>query len=151
MMTDKELSERSKRLGEAFASAVAKAAAAAGAQKKLAEITGIHQSRISDYANGRYDFSKLTVGTLLRLFPDLEIAYNGGDGGENVWKEDEMGAEIERRILILFRRLPRESKLLWYESLVKLCCDTPSVSAFEAGKTAREISSPERPEGAACN
>ena len=134
MMTDKELSERSKRLGEAFASAVARAAAEAGSQKKLSEATGIHQSRISDYANGRYDFSKLTVGTLLRLFPDLEIVCRGNEGVENIGDEDAMWAEIERRVLCLFRRLSPTNKLLWYENLAKSCGGTFPVPDSGAGK-----------------
>ena len=119
-MTEDDIIKQTRRLEEAFKSAVADAITSAGTQKKLAEQTGIHQSRISDYSNGNYDFSNLTVGTLIKLFPHLEIIYNQD---EPVADDDAMTA-IEHRLLTLFRRLPVNDKILCYENVAKTYGDT---------------------------
>ena len=114
MMNEDNFTKQSKRLENVFKAATAAAISAAGTQKKLAEQTGIHQSRISEYVNGNYDFSSLTLGTLIKLFPDLDICYNIGP----VQEDDAMKA-IEQRLLLLFRRLPVNEKILCYENVVK--------------------------------
>lgn len=113
-MNEDNFTKQSKRLENVFKATMAAAISAAGTQKKLAEQTGIHQSRISEYVNGNYDFSSLTLGTLIKLFPDLDICYNTEPANE----DDTMKA-IEQRLLLLFRRLPVNEKILCYENVIK--------------------------------
>ena len=114
-MDDEQIKANAEKLAADFASAMAAAIKKAGSQKSLAEQTGIHQSRISDYVNANYDFCNLTVGTLIRLFPDLDIIYQQpgdrkGDGSNIV-------ATIEKRLLAMFRRLNDEDKILCFEMM----------------------------------
>lgn len=114
-MDDEQVKANAEKLAADFASAMAAAIKKAGSQKSLAEQTGIHQSRISDYVNANYDFCNLTVGTLIRLFPDLDIIYQQpgdrkGDGSNIV-------ATIEKRLLAMFRRLNDEDKILCFEMM----------------------------------
>ena len=60
-------------LQQQFISALREAIAEAGSQVELAKKIGMQQGRISDYLKGRYEFENMTVGTLLKLFPDLDI------------------------------------------------------------------------------
>lgn len=128
-MIEDHFIEQKKRLSDAFEAAMADAIKAAGTQKKLAEQTGIHQSRISEYSQGNYDFSNLTVGTLIKLFPNLDIVYNINEAGNN----DEAISAIEQRLLTLFRRLPVNDKILCYENIAKTYGDT-----FEATQQRKE-------------
>ena len=115
MRSEEENTAIVKAFAKDFRAAMLKAIQKAGSQKKLAEETGIHQSRISDYANGQYDFGSLTVGTLIKLFPELEILYFRSKlQAEN---DDDMAAAIERRMLAMFRSLPTENKVLCFEMM----------------------------------
>ena len=62
-------------LADDFLEAMKEALKAYGSQKSFSQASGIHQSRISDYSNGNYDFENLTVGTLHKLFPNMRIIY----------------------------------------------------------------------------
>ena len=62
-------------LKENFMKALSEAIGRAGSQTMLAKNSGMQQSRISDYLSGRYDFYNITIGSLLKLFPELEIHY----------------------------------------------------------------------------
>lgn len=62
-------------LAEDFILAMREACRIAGSQSNLSKKTGIHQSRISDYVNGRYDFDNITIGTLRKFFPQVKIVY----------------------------------------------------------------------------
>ena len=128
-MTEDDMIKQTKRLEAVFKAAVEEAISTAGTQKKLAEQTGIHQSRISDYSNGNYDFSNLTVGTLIKLFPNLDIIYNP----EAAAISDDAITAIEHRLLTLFRRLPVNDKILCYENIAKTYGDT-----FEATQQRKE-------------
>ena len=114
-MNDTSLRNRSSKLSEAFVAAMAAAVSAAGSQKALSELTGIHQSRISDYANGQYDFNNLTVGTLIKLFPELEIIYHAGKHPGS--DADQIFDKMEKRIMTMFRQLCDEDKLLCFEMM----------------------------------
>ncbi len=114
-MDENELKDRAKKLSGEFVAAMIAAVSAAGSQKALSEQTGIHQSRISDYSNGNYDFSNLTVGTLIRLFPDLEIIYHHGQ--ENLAGAEEVFDKMEKRILAMFRKLGDDEKVLCFEMM----------------------------------
>lgn len=114
MRTEEELSRLSKIFAEAFQAAMAESIRRAGSQKKLAEETGIHQSRISDYANGLYDFGSMTIGTLIKLFPELEILYFRQPGEATA---DAMAEAVERRLLAMFRRLSTDNKVLCFEMM----------------------------------
>ena len=106
-------------LAEAFSRAVARAIKKAGSQKELSAQTGIHQSRISDYVNSRYDFSNLTVGTLIKLFPRLNIIYNihGAEGADS----DRLLEEMEQRIITNFRHLSMSDKIVLFEEISNFC------------------------------
>ena len=120
-MLEERISEQTLRLGKAFTVAVAEAIAKAGSQKKLSDAIGIHQSRISDYVNGNYDFSNLTIGTLIRLFPELEIMYFSDSSS---LQKDDAITVMEQRMLLLFRRLSVNDKVLCYENMAKTYGDT---------------------------
>ena len=130
-MKDEQLELQIKRLGNAFTLAMSNAIKDAGSQKKLSEQTGIHQSRISDYVNGNYDFSNLTQGTLIRIFPELEIIYSSQD---DIAKCDDAISAIENRMLILFRRLSLGDKILCYENMARTYGDD-----FEKTRKDKEI------------
>lgn len=110
---------RQSELTEAFSRAVARAIKKSGSQKELAAQTGIHQSRISDYVNSRYDFSNLTVGTLIRLFPKLDIIYNTHDGASA--DSDRLLEEMEKRIIANFRHLSLSDKIVLFEEISNFC------------------------------
>lgn len=106
-------------LAEAFSRAVAQAIKKSGSQKELSAQTGIHQSRISDYVNSRYDFPNLTVGTLIKLFPKLEIVYNIHDGGNA--DSDRLLEEMEKRMIANFRHLSMSDKIVLFEEISNFC------------------------------
>jgi len=51
----------------------------AGTQSALAKIAGISQGRIADYLNNRYFVGNMTVSTLLKLFPEIELRFFDGE------------------------------------------------------------------------
>lgn len=114
-MDEDQVKERASRLGAVFVAAMSTAVSAAGSQKALSEITGIHQSRISDYMNGNYDFNNLTIGTLIKLFPNLEIIYHSGQ--ENPTGAGEVFDKMEKRMLAMFRKLNDDDKVICFEMM----------------------------------
>ena len=116
MNTNASLQTRTNDLSQAFVEAVVKRIKTAGTQKKLADTTGIHQSRISAYANGNYDFSNLSLGTLIRLFPDLQIAYIQ----DNRATQNDLVVEMEERLIALFRGLEPRDQVRCFELLTKI-------------------------------
>ena len=102
-------------LSDDFLQAMSEAIKEYGSQKAMAEATGIHQSRISDYVNGNYEFENLTVGTLVKLFPGMRIVYREGE------KKTPDGAMevLETRLLKIFRRLSVENKVLCFERVAR--------------------------------
>lgn len=115
-MTEEELKEKAKILSDAFMRAMAAAISESGSQKNFSDVTGIHQSRISDYVNGNYDFQNLNVGTLIKLFPDLEIIYSKNRPSQ---PQDNAIDMLEKRLLIIFRGLDTERKISCYENVVR--------------------------------
>lgn len=114
MISDEQIKEKTELLAAVFVRAMKEAIRRAGSQKNMAEATGIHQSRISDYANGNYDFSNLTVGSLIRLFPELDIVYYHSASSEI---DDDIVSAIENRMLTMFRRLRTADKVLCFEMM----------------------------------
>ena len=93
-------------LQQQFISALREAIAEAGSQVELAKKIGMQQGRISDYLKGRYEFENMTVGTLLKLFPDLDIVYfPNKKQSENLIEQ-----ELEKQVIELFRGLSAEAK-----------------------------------------
>lgn len=121
-MTEEKIKLQTEKLSLSFVNAIKKSIAEAGSQQKLSAKTNIHQSRISAYANGEYDFAKLTIGTLIRLFPDIEIIYNANQS-QSCDENDAINI-IEQRMLALFRRLPMDEKIMFYENIAKFYGDT---------------------------
>ena len=114
-MDEETVKDRASKLAAVFVAAMASAVSAAGSQKALSKLTGIHQSRISDYTNGNYDFNNLTVGTLIKLFPDLEIIYHAGNA--NSAGAEQVFDKMEKRILAMFRQLDDDDKVLCFEMM----------------------------------
>lgn len=117
MRSEEERIAAGRMFGGAFRKAMLEAIRRAGSQKKLSEETGIHQSRISDYVNGQYDFSGIAIGTLIKLFPELDILYF-----QRVpfAMEDDIGEAVERRMLAMFRRLSADDKVLCFEMMSRM-------------------------------
>ena len=89
-----------------FLNALQDAVDEAGSQTRLAEKTGMHQSRISDYLSGRYKFDNITIGTLRKLFPEIMILFNAR------WKHSsDLEEEMEKMFLSFFRQLPPAEKI----------------------------------------
>ena len=114
-MDDEQTKANAEKLAAGFSRAMADAVKRAGSQKALAEQTGIHQSRISDYVNANYDFCNLTVGTLIRLFPELDIIYHLSQ--DNGASDAKLVATIEKRMVAMFRRLGADDKILCFEMM----------------------------------
>lgn len=74
-----------------------------GGQMKLAETSGLRQATISDYSLGKSEIEGVSVGTLLRLFPDLKISFLGTEDSRETYNESR---SMESELLSLFRRLP---------------------------------------------
>ena len=54
---------------------IRRACGKAGSQIKLARRSGMSQGQLSDYLCGRRKICNMTVGTLEKLFPDLDIQF----------------------------------------------------------------------------
>lgn len=89
-----------------FIAALRDAVLSAGSQVELAKKASMHQSRISDYLNERYEFENMTIGTLLKLFPDLNIIYTP----EQKQADNRLEEELEKQVMELFRGLSAEDK-----------------------------------------
>ena len=89
-----------------FITALREAIHRAGSQTALARSVGMQQSRISDYLSGRYDFGNITIGTLEKLFPDLQFIFFPSAPRPS----SELEIEMEKQILEHFRRLSPAEK-----------------------------------------
>ncbi len=58
-----------------------------GTQSLLAERSGVTQGRISDYLNSRREISNMSVKTLFRLFPKLNMDFFGERGNQVTAKD----------------------------------------------------------------
>lgn len=56
----------------------------------------------------------MTIGTLIKLFPELEILYFRQPGEATA---DAMAEAVERRLLAMFRRLSTDNKVLCFEMM----------------------------------
>ena len=90
----------------------------AGSQKNLAEQTGMHQSNISGYLNGSFVFSNLTIGTLIKLFPELQIKYFNSIN-EDSNNTQEIFDMLEQRLITMFHRLNSEEKIRCFEIVAR--------------------------------
>ena len=63
----------------AIKKALEKAYRRAGTQTKLAAKAGLSQGGINEFLNGRAEIRNMTVGTLLKLFPDMEMRFFRND------------------------------------------------------------------------
>jgi len=89
-----------------FLNALQDAVAEVGSQTLLAKKAGMHQSRISGYLSGRYQFDNITVGTLCKLFPKIMILFNTDRKHSSSLEE-----EMEQILLSRFRQLPPSEKI----------------------------------------
>ena len=108
--------EKIKSLESEFITAMKRLIEEKGSQKNLSEITGIHQSRISGYLNGTFDFNNLSIGTLIKLFPQLQISYFD-TANATADTSSEIFDMLEKRLLKMFRRLNAEDKILAFEKM----------------------------------
>jgi len=93
-------------LKQNFLDALREAVRRAGSQKELAKTAGMQQGRISDYLTCRYDFDNITIGTLRKVFPELQILYFS----ERPLQEGGVEQELERQVVEHFRRLSATEK-----------------------------------------
>lgn len=78
--------------------AIREACRKAGSQVALAKMAGMTQGRISDYIGGRCDVGNITLGSLKRIFPGMQIVFfPDGDKSGN--------SAIETQLLEIFRSL----------------------------------------------
>lgn len=84
--------------------AIREAVAKAGTQGALARKTGVPQSTISDYLNGRYAIGNMNLSTLFKLFPELAVDFFGDI-------ESEPRSLMEKQLLKLFANLSAEEQL----------------------------------------
>lgn len=94
------------KMKEDFLIALKDAIKMAGSQTKLAAQAGMHQSRISDYLSERYLFENITVGTLRKLFPKIQISYHTEQNHSS-----EIEDELEQHMINIFRSLPPAEKI----------------------------------------
>lgn len=92
-------------LKQKFLRALREAVDRAGSQTELARSAGMQQSRISDYLTERYEFDNITIGTLRRIFPELQLTYFVSN--EPIHQVEE---ELEKQILTHFRSLSASEK-----------------------------------------
>lgn len=59
-------------LSQIFNDALRRSIAEAGSQTNLSKISGVPQNRISEYLSGGFEFKNMTVGTLIKLFPEIK-------------------------------------------------------------------------------
>ena len=114
-MNDDDVLKRANELSAVFVEAITLSVKKAGSQKNFSEQTGIHQSRISDYINANYDFKNITLGTLIRLFPEIEIIYHSGESAKS--SDGEVFDVMENRLLTMFRGLDINEKVQCFEMM----------------------------------
>ena len=91
---------------EDFAAALRREISAAGSQNALARKAGMKQSQISDYLRGRFQIKDIAIGTLARLFPELEIHLH-----KSVRSEGKVSENLEKMLLDLYRSLPEDQQV----------------------------------------
>ena len=89
-----------------FLKALREAISQHGSQTKLAINIGMQQSRISDYLSERYELDSITVGTLKKIFPELQISYRTSEERA----ESSTDFELEKQVLYHFRSLSSADK-----------------------------------------
>lgn len=82
-----------------FIDALKEAVARAGTQNKLAKQTGCSQGNISDYITGRCSIGNMTISTMLRFFPEIQINFFGGQS------KDETVEELKAELIRIFDSL----------------------------------------------
>lgn len=93
-------------LNKIFLESLEKAIKIAGTQAELAKVSNLHQGRISDYLNGRYDFNNITIGTLRRIFPELQMVFFRDQNN----CPNDMEEELEKKVVEHFRLLSSAEK-----------------------------------------
>lgn len=99
-----------------FLTALREAIRRAGSQTELAKNAGMRQSRISDYLSERYKIENITLGTLRKLFPELEIHYFHSGVKESA---GDVSEALEERLLTLLRRLNTSDQILCFEMIAR--------------------------------
>jgi transcriptional regulator with XRE-family HTH domain len=82
-----------------FILALKEAVARAGTQSKLAKRIGCSQGNISDYLTGRCSIGNMTVSTMLRFFPEIQIHFFGDQ------EKDETVEELKAELIRIFDSL----------------------------------------------
>ena len=77
-----------------FLDALKEAVARAGTQNKLAKQIGCSQGNISDYISGRCAIGNMTIYTMLRFFPEIQINFFGQPAKDDT--VEELKAELIR-------------------------------------------------------
>jgi len=91
--------------------AIREALEKAGTQTNLAEKTGISQGNLNNILNGKISIDKMTVGTLLRLFPEIEITFFREQRISATLAPPPAGDSIDRKIFDFISRLTPDEKL----------------------------------------
>lgn len=74
---------------------------------RLAEQSGVSQGNINGFLNGKNKVENMTLGTLLRLFPQLDMKFFGEHGKAAPEAED----QVERKIMEFVKALTPDEKL----------------------------------------
>jgi len=98
---------------EEFSAALRKKISAAGSQSALAEKLGMTQSRISDYLRGRFQVHDITIGTLHKLFPEMEIDLHSCEHSN-----EGMAEKMEEMLLKIYRSLPEDQQIKCFAMLL---------------------------------
>lgn len=83
----------------------------AGTQTNLAEKTGISQGNLNNILNGKISVDKMTVGTLLKLFPEMEISFFRDQRIPVAQPNFPPPDSIDRKIFDFISRLTPDEKL----------------------------------------
>lgn len=88
----------------------------AGTQKELERKTGVPQGNITNFVNGHRKLVNMTLTTLAKLFPEMEISFFAGEREPAVAKDY---PEEEKRLLEYFRNLTDLQKLEHFSEIKK--------------------------------
>lgn len=77
-----------------FIHALKEAVARAGTQNKFAQKVGCSQGNVSDYLTGRCAIGNMTISTMLRFFPEIQIHFFGERAQDET--VEELKAELNR-------------------------------------------------------
>lgn len=83
----------------------------AGTQLRLAEQSGVSQGNINGFLNGKNKVENMTIGTLLRLFPDIEIKFFPEQRMTTATTSTNVGDSVDRKIHDFIGRLSSDEKL----------------------------------------